>query len=85
MYIVKQAILCANGEVFIIANHHWSTYAHRCLGLSNGIYGFVDETGKFYDKYEAKKIALESGQIEDTEYDALYAEDLWPELITIGI
>lgn len=43
--------------------------------------GFVTDTGRFVDRYEAFRIALASGQLEDTCADRpdrkLYSEDLW--------
>ena len=86
MYIVKPAILYSNGEVLIapIGSSVLSLYGYRNLQWGDYIPGFVDEKGEFHDRYEAKKIALEAGQIKETESDALYAEDLWPEPITAG-
>lgn len=44
------------------------------------IEGFVTNTFRFVDRYEAKKIAVEAAQLivplEDT-YVALYSEDVW--------
>ena len=39
--------------------------------------GFLDANDVFYDRYEARKNAIESGQIETSEYPELFSEDLW--------
>lgn len=40
--------------------------------------GFWTDHNRFLDRYDAKKLALESGQLkEDTGYAELYSEDLW--------
>ena len=39
--------------------------------------GFLDANGTFYNRIDARKNAIESGQIETSEYPELYSEDLW--------
>lgn len=39
--------------------------------------GFLDENGLFYSRVEARLHALMCKQIENTEYTALYSEDLY--------
>lgn len=59
------------------------------LGLATGIprltkmddQGFLTNTGRFVDRIEAKKIALETGQCTEescvVKGEDLYSEDLW--------
>lgn len=83
MYIVKTAILYQNGEI-VIAYGRYNNPNYRSLFSGECIQGFVDECGNFYDRVEAKKVAIEAGQIEDNGEPELYAEDLWPEPLTLG-
>jgi hypothetical protein len=39
--------------------------------------GFLDESDHFYTRVQAKRLAIASGQIENTECSALYSEDLY--------
>lgn len=39
--------------------------------------GFLDAHDNFYDRITARENAIESGQIETSEYPELYSEDLW--------
>lgn len=39
--------------------------------------GFLDEHDKFYNRVDAKKHAQECKQIEETEFNELFSEDLW--------
>lgn len=39
--------------------------------------GFLDAHDNFYNRIDARKNAIESGQIETSEYPELYSEDLW--------
>lgn len=42
------------------------------------IEGFWTSAHRFLDRYEAKDLALENGQLkEDTDMRPLYSEDLW--------
>lgn len=76
--IVNSAVL-HNGIIYTGKRHHnifQSTYPLGCI--KNGIQGFVTDTGKFVDRIEAAKIAIECGQIEKTKWgNELYSEDLW--------
>lgn len=42
-----------------------------------GAQGFITSTGRFVGRVEAKKIAIEAGQLVESEYPQLYSEDLW--------
>ena len=39
--------------------------------------GFLDANDVFYNRTDARKNAIESGQIKASEYSELYSEDLW--------
>lgn len=39
--------------------------------------GFLDANDNFYNRIDARRSAIESGQIVDSEYPELYSEDLW--------
>lgn len=39
--------------------------------------GFLDANDNFYNRIDARRSAIESGQIETSEYSELYSEDLW--------
>ena len=43
----------------------------------NSIQGFLTIDDKFVDRIKALKIALESKQIQKTNFNQLYSEDLW--------
>lgn len=47
--------------------------------LKNGVQGFVDDTGKFYNRSEAAKHAFDCGQLpnDKTCPKAIISEDLW--------
>jgi hypothetical protein len=42
-----------------------------------GEQGFITSTGRFVERAEAKKIAIDSGQIKETISSTLTSEDLW--------
>ena len=54
------------------------TYAGKMpLGL---VEGFLTDSGRFVDRYEAKDIAVAANQLivpEEETYPALYSEDIW--------
>lgn len=41
------------------------------------VQGFMTDDFHFLNRYEAKKYAIECGQIMETKYDELFSEDLW--------
>lgn len=45
------------------------------------IQGFITDDNRFLDRFEAREHAISCGQLypEETPFDALYSEDLWPE------
>lgn len=79
--IIASAILYPDGEVITARRHHQVIEVQAKFGISsiNAIQGFVDHTGAFYTREEARAIALESKQIPETHTGLLYSEDLWPD------
>lgn len=53
---------------------------HISYNKNTAVQGFIDEHGKFYDRFDAKYEAQKCGQlIVDDGNRALYSEDIWPE------
>ena len=77
--IVAAAILYPNGEVVTAPRHYKIIHIQGQLGISSvgAVQGFVDHTGAFYTRQEAKVIALENKQIPEDHQGELYSEDLW--------
>lgn len=70
--------------VFIPCHRHSNAYEIlNELGYKQGIdyvtieQGFRDENGCFYNRIAAKQHAITCGQIEKSEYNQLFSEDLW--------
>lgn len=42
------------------------------------VQGFMTDDFRFLDRVQAKKYAIECGQIKESEFSELYSEDLWP-------
>jgi len=62
------------------ARHHTIMHHLSIAGLQamfHGEQGFITTMGRFVDRITAKRLAVESGQVETTEHDELYSEDLW--------
>lgn len=81
--LVDAAIKYSDGEV-LVASRHYQVIAlrHSATGQTTGadaIQGFVDNSGNFYTREEAKKLALKNGQITKNHKGELYSEDLWPQ------
>lgn len=80
--IIQAAILYPNGEVITAHRHYQITALQAKFGIESKadcVQGFVDHTGQFYTREEAKVIALECGQINSSHQGLLYSEDLWGE------
>lgn len=77
--ITAAAILYPDGEVVTAPRHYQVIGIQAKFGIksSGAVQGFVDHTGKFYTREEAKVIALESKQIPEDHKGLLYSEDLW--------
>lgn len=70
--------------IFPVHRHCDAFYILKELGYSKDDFistqedqGFLDESGHFYTRVQAKRLAIASGQIKDTEYSTLFSEDLW--------
>lgn len=67
------------------ARHH--TLLHevdRLFGSSHDVFGpdeqgFITDNGQFYSRADAKMIAIDAGQLNNTTFGGkdLYSEDLW--------
>lgn len=71
------------GEVVTGKRHYHVIHAMAERGIftrqaEGCVQGFVGSSGKFYDRDEAKSIAVGSGQIPAEHAGTLYSEDLWP-------
>jgi len=82
--IEKAAIRFRDIVVFVErpGKHHTIIHELAYLGLKTPINteddGFLTSTGRFVDRIEAAKIALNAGQIEKLSVPPnLYSEDLW--------
>lgn len=78
--ITQAAILYPDGEVITAHRHAQITALQAKFGIATHgdcVQGFVDHTGKFYTREEAKVIALENNQIPKDHKGTLYSEDLW--------
>jgi hypothetical protein len=83
------AIRHADGTVFTVprpGRHHdviaAMTQARKPYngpGIGQHVQGFVTDTGRFVDRYEARRIAEEASQLLDREsgLPQLYSEDVW--------
>lgn len=82
--IVKSAIrfhLDNDIEVMVAARRHADAYeqAFKMLGtMPAAEEGFITAKDQFIDRYEAKYIAWEAGQVTD-QNGSLYSEDIWPD------
>lgn len=78
--LVQSAIKYPDGDVVTGRRHSDVIATMAKLGImSKGdcIQGFVDNTGQFYTREEARVLAEESGQLPDGHVGELYSEDLW--------
>lgn len=80
--IVNSAIMYPDGEV-VSARRHWQVIKIQAiLGKESKVgtvQGFVDNTGTFYTREEARELAEKNGQLPEGHQGILYSEDLWPE------
>jgi len=76
--IVSSAIE-KDGIIYTGRRHHNILNEANPKGsLRGGIQGFMLDDGRFVDRIEGAKIALECGQIEELQWPPnLYSEDLW--------
>ena len=73
MYIVKEAVLLATGEII-----DGTVLLYQKFDTENAVFGFLDECGNFHDRISAMEVARDAKQIVSAERE-LYAEDLWRE------
>lgn len=79
--IVNSAIRYPDGEI-VTARRHWQVVKIQALLNKSSVgaeQGFVDHTGKFYTREEARELCLKNGQLRKDHEGILYSEDLWPE------
>lgn len=79
--IVNSAIMYPDGDVVTGRRHSDVIATMAKLGImskSECIQGFVDNTGKFYTRQEARELCINNGQLPETHEGELYSEDLWP-------
>jgi hypothetical protein len=81
--LVDAAIKYSDGEV-LVASRHWQIITLRSNStgertLGDAVQGFVDNSGEFYTREEAKELAVKNGQISSDHDGDLYSEDLWPQ------
>lgn len=82
--IILAAILTGEGQVSVTLHPH-SRHCNIIHHLAQqgfptpikGKQGFLTSTGRFVDRTEGKKIAIDSGMVTETEFFQLYSEDLW--------
>lgn len=85
MYIANAAIKYPDGEIVTAKRHYKIIHLKAKLGertiIGDGqcVDGFVDTAGNFLTRDEAKKIAIENGQLSKDHKGTLYSEDLWPD------
>lgn len=82
--IVKSAIrfhVSHNTELVIAARRHADAYeqAYKMLGfMPTAEEGFITSKDQFVDRYEAKYLAWDAGQVMNQD-GPLYSEDIWPD------
>ena len=81
---IKCAAIKFEGEVYTGKRHSDVIYymVTECgvkPPVDNGIQGFIDFEGNFYDRIEAKKIAVSAGQLiaRASHRDELFSEDIY--------
>jgi hypothetical protein len=89
--IVASAIKLTNGEIYVgkrhcdcfamitLANEKTNFYSEEELRKLhiNCEQGFITDKLKFMNRYEAWDEAFRCKQINETQFDELYSEDLW--------
>ena len=86
--IVKAAVkilnLHTNEEMIIPCHRHCDAfYILHLFNMKQSVdykqieQGFLDEHDNFYNRVNAKKHAQACHQIEETEFNELFSEDLW--------
>jgi hypothetical protein len=82
--MITLAAIKKDGVVYVGAkgerHNHIICDKSRPFGfMKNGIQGFVDESGKFYNRQEAAYHAFENGQLKNDKVcpKIILSEDLW--------
>lgn len=85
---IEKAALVKDGVVYSVdrpgRHNHAISLAHKTLKLSEDpmvplredVQGFVTNSGRFVDRFEAVDVAFKAGQITGLKYK-LYSEDVW--------
>ncbi len=80
--LVNSAIKYADGTIETGRRHCDVIALMAKVGVytrsDNSIQGFVDNRGQFYDREQARKVAIKSGQLPKHFEGEVYSEDLWP-------
>jgi hypothetical protein len=76
--MLVQAAIKKDGQVYTGRRHCYiiQQYGKKVF---DGEQGFVDKNGNFYDRYDAKKYAIECGQVDEKKLisETLISADLW--------
>lgn len=78
--LLVSAIKYPWGEVVTGLRHHHVIAHMASRGIktpSSYPQGFVSSRGRFYERGEALRVAVESGQVAGSFTDTLHSEDLW--------
>ena len=77
--MIKEAAIRQDGIVYTGRRHHniiWDNVGK--VKFHNEEQGFVTDDGKFVDRIEGARIAIECGQIKELQWPPnLYSEDLY--------
>lgn len=80
--LVNSAIKYNDGRTEVGRRHSDIIALMAKLGVytnsSTSVQGFVDNTGKFYTRIEARNLAVKNGQLPPDFEGEAYSEDLWP-------
>lgn len=82
MYVEYAAIKYPDGEIMTARRHYKIIALQAQFGIKTQgdcVQGFTDTAGNFLTRDEAKKVAIEAGQIPADFEGTLYSEDLWPD------
>lgn len=79
---ITAAAIVQDGQMFTGRRHHEiisMIVRHMGIRPVTGKQGFVTNEGRFVDRKEAARIALEAGQVKELKSGSgeLFSEDLW--------
>lgn len=89
----KPVIVCASnrlGDIMVCSARHWDMRMRQQVSAINDLLacplvhahfeqGFIDQWGKFYNRQDAMKVVLESGQPFDAKRNSGNGENLYSE------